>query len=704
VRGWPLVAVLAVACHSASGLQLPAPGRTLQNPSFDETGGSPRGWTLRGSQFARAEIVQGGAPSPPHMLLLTVSSRGSSGNDSFMAFQTLDPAAYRGKRVRFGARIRTEGAGINLALYTPEGSSNDFTDNVSTGGFMARAASGVVPDNATFLSFGIQIFGPRGAKAWIDDVFVTIDSSDSAGATRDPDRSSPAAVSAPRITGTAQVHIDADQVVRDVSSLLFGMHIEWVENGVGLLDPRRGTLRREVVDLLQPLRIPFFRFPGGIHADYYDWRDGIGPANNRRNSANVFTKRDERHRFGTPELAELLRVTGGKALITANYGTGTPQLAAGWAAHLKKGGIPADWWEVGNEIYLADPNADAPNGRKIYRAPEQYARDYPAFRIGIKESLPQARVGAIAHLDTGAFSLAPPSNRDWTVRMLQALGTRADFFAVHNAYAPVIIDDRGRFDDEASRREQYRSLYAAARQVPENLDALDREIARRSPQNAGVPYAITEFGPFFGLSGRPQVHATYVDQSRTLAAAIYVASIFDVLLDDPRVFLAAYTNPIHPWYGSLITDTDGRLVLTPTYHLFQMYRTRFEPHLLATTTTSPSFDAKPVGIVKAHTGVSDLVARASTSADRRRLTVMLVNRSVERRLQTTVSTGRFVPVTADCRLLSAVSPSAQNGPALTATTTAGAKIVPLAMPCTPSNQGLALELPPNTIASVVMAR
>jgi alpha-L-arabinofuranosidase len=286
--------------------------------------------------------------------------------------------------------------------------------------------------------------------------------------------------------------------------------------------------------------------------------------------------------------------------------------------------------------------------------------------------------------------------------MLDALDIRADFFAVHNAYAPVIIDDSGRFQDHRDLRALYLSMYSAAAGVSENLDALDREIAKRSPRNAGVPYAITEHGPFLGLSQRPDTHAIYVDQTRTLGAAIYVASLLDALIGDRRVFMGCYTNPIHKWYGSLLTDTGGQLVLTPTYFLYQLYLTRFEPHLLAVTTTSSTYAAQPIGIVKARSGVPHLVARASISDNRRKVTAMLVNRSPDRVLETTVSINGFRPTKTDCRILTADTPAARNGSGLTGTTTAAREAIePRPLACSATNNQVTLRIPSSAIVSVI---
>jgi alpha-N-arabinofuranosidase len=495
----------------------------------------------------------------------------------------------------------------------------------------------------------------------------------------------------------ARVDIDVTSPRGVVSPLLFGMHIEWVNNGQGLLDPAQPALRDAVLRRLGALSVPLFRFPGGILADYYDWQLGVGA---RGTSVNVFTRAVEPHRFGTPELASLLRDTNAAAMITANYGTGTPELANKWAAHMAANNIRAPYWEVGNEIYLADPDADQPNGRAIYHSGESYGRDFGRYRDAIRAALPSASVGAIAHVDTGRFALAPPRNVNWTTEMLPALG-RADFFSMHTAYAPVIVDDAVRFDTEADRIEVYRSLYGAAAQVRESLTQMADLVARLSPVNSTTPFALTEFGPFFGITTKPALHAIYVDQSRTVGAALYVATILDMLLDYPRVTIACYTNPIHPWFGSLITDTPEGLVLTPTYYLYQLYRARFERQLVRADVVAPTFSTRAVGIAKPQVNLPDLVVKAATSDDRSRLTAMLVNRSAVHALNVTLTVRGFEPTTVDCQLLGGSSPSLRNGPGLTPTTSSSsAAIAPRAVSCAAAAT-MSLSIPANSIISIV---
>jgi alpha-L-arabinofuranosidase len=454
-----------------------------------------------------------------------------------------------------------------------------------------------------------------------------------------------------------------------------------------------------VVALLRPLDIGMLRFPGGIAADFYDWKKGVGPS--RGELRNPFDKKMEKVEFGSPEFVALARQLNARACITANYGTGTPADAAAWATWFQQQGFVPECWEVGNEIYLSGPRATGPNSREIYKPGAQYAKDFPAFASAIKGVIPEARVGAIAHLDTGAFPLADGGNPNWTRDMLSALTARADFFALHNGYAPVVIDDSIDLSREADRQKMYRAMFAAPLQTRDNLAAVASEIQRRSPVNASAPFAITEFGTLIGISGNPKRHLAYVDHTRTQAAALYVASVLDVYMGDPRVMMTMYTNPVHRYYGNLILADPGGLVTSPTYFLYRFYADRFEPRIVGTQTSSPSFSAPRVGVVKARSDVPSLLARASKSSDGRRLTALLVNRSLDAPLETDVALEDFVPGRTSCEILAAPAPNAINGPGLTETVVAKSGLKPQPFPCK-NAASQRLSLPPGSILSLVV--
>jgi alpha-L-arabinofuranosidase len=610
-----------------------------------------------------------------------------------MLYEVLDSGVFRGKKVEYGARVATEGAGVNLVVWSPEGSGNDFVSDVNHPEFMERKNSFTVPANASLVTFGVQVLGPGGGRAWVDDVYVRLAGSPEAA----PPASAPT-TSAPT-ESKARVRIRANSVVRDLPPDFFAMHIEWMEDASGLVEPGTGTPRPEVVELLKPLRIPLLRFPGGIGADFYDWRKGVGPQGGRGEIRNPFSKKMEKVAFGSPEFIDFAKTLNAQACISANYGTGSPADAGAWAQWFVQQGFVPKCWEVGNEIYLSGPKATGPNSKDIFKPGAQYAKDFPGYASAIKAAIQDAKVGAIAHLDTGAFPLADGGNPNWTLEMLDALSSKVDFFALHNGYAPVVIDDSIDLSREEDRQKMYRAMFAAPLQTKENLAAVAQAVRQRSPANEATPFAITEFGTLVGISGDTKRFLSYVDHSRTQASALYIASLLSVYIADPRVVVTMYTNPVHKYYGDLVLVDASGLVTSPSYYLYRFYRERFASRIVATETSSPVFSSETVGLVKATSEVPSLLASASKSADGKRLTALLVNRGLLGPLDVEASLEGFTPAKVSCELLAA-PPNAINGPSLTATVLKNSDVKPKPFPCenTPSQH---LTLPPCSILSLV---
>src|SRR6201999_5706 len=110
------------------------------------------------------------------------------------------------------------------------------------------------------------------------------------------------------------------------------------------------------------------RFPGGINAQYYDWRRAIGPQSQRSDNPFGPASGPSSSAVGPDQFGQLLRDTGATGIVTANFATGDAQEAAEfveymngkdgssyWADLRAKNGHPQPYnipmWEVGNEEY-----------------------------------------------------------------------------------------------------------------------------------------------------------------------------------------------------------------------------------------------------------------------------------------------------------------------------------------------------------------
>jgi len=125
--------------------------------------------------------------------------------------------------------------------------------------------------------------------------------------------------------------------------------------------------RRDVIALLKELDSPIYRWPGGNFVSGYNWRDGIGPRDQRPPRKNPAWKGIEHNDVGIHEYMELMELIHTEPFIAVNTGLGTVAEVAeeveycNGASDTPQGklraqnGHPApykiQYWAVGNEMY-----------------------------------------------------------------------------------------------------------------------------------------------------------------------------------------------------------------------------------------------------------------------------------------------------------------------------------------------------------------
>ncbi len=464
------------------------------------------------------------------------------------------------------------------------------------------------------------------------------------------------------VIAAAEIKVYMAQPQGTISPFIYGASVEWTENGNRIFDPNRGQLRPEIINLLKPLRIPVWRFPGGTLSDYYHWRDGIGPRGQRPKRSNPMDQSTQENNFGTDEFIDFCKALGSEPIITSNFGTGSLQETLEWRKYFSDKGLRVKFWEIGNEIYLAEPRerASVPgNDRRIYKTVQQYSAGFQEWAEALRAADGLAQVGAIA----GTYNTSP-QNANWLNPLLSEAGSDIDFIALHNAFAPLIF---GRYDytDERKRDESYQAMFAQAMFWAEDTRRVEQAAA--SARASAPKIAITEHFPLFG--GTPDQLMAIVDQSRTLASALYTSSLFHAFMRE-HVWMANYNIAVSKWFGALVTDTDSGIVKTPTYQIFDMYRNHFGNTLIKVQMSSPVFSTKQVGIVKPRSDVPYLDAVASSGPGSVYLAV--INRNLSQAMQARIDVDGLPPnAVADLTTLAGPGPNAINGPSLSPSTQGG---------------------------------
>jgi len=560
-------------------------------------------------------------------------------------FQMIDAPDIEGRTLEFSAEARSSDGATALlglmAIVNGAPSGIEFAPPATTAEWTRVAGEFRVPEGGEVRIAVICAVNGESGSAWFDG--VRVGSAQQAGTTAEGDEELRAAV-----------RVDASRIVREIPRRMFGTNIEWRWHGNFVWDEKADRLDPEMIRLTREMGVTLIRYPGGVYADNYHWRQGVGPREERpivQHEPGV----DERSRptFGTDEVLEFADRVGAEVMITVNAGSGTAREAADWVRYVNRDELRVELWEVGNELYI---NNDSVFTSAVTVDPETYADRYLEFAEAMRAADPRIKIGAIGGENQGRYRIL--SYPDWNEIVLRRAGDEIDFLSVHNAYAPVL--DR----DPEDMRAVYRSMMGAPENTESNLRTLSGQLDRYLSGGRDPFIAVTEWGPFF----RPGWDSPYIDHHKTLGSTIFAASMFKTLLESERTELAAFWHlsdvSVLGWIGSTNDEfpADPTWARTAKYKMFRLYSEHFGERIVQTATDSPTFTTPSIGYTSGVDNTPYVEAISSISADGASFYVMLINRSFERSAVTEISVSGFQPESrAVARTLTGTSLDAHTG-------------------------------------------
>jgi alpha-N-arabinofuranosidase len=584
------------------------------NGDFTRGGNPPAGWHVDPEGATKGEIrIVSGPSGTDRILELLPNARNTPSEKPLGIGQMIPPGPLRGYELAVSAKLAGDGGAVPVVgvAVLRRGGASDSIQMRPGGEPMATQVSQItVPDDPQIQ--GIILFlvaeGTRGTARF---------SSISVTPTRKVGASPTPALGKATASIPASVRIDASRVVRAIPRALFGTNIETIREANGLWEATNQRLDQQIVRLSKELNLGPVRFPGGVWADAYDWRDGVGPRAQRPSRpTHPGAEEKVRNLFGTDEALSFAKEIGSNLLITVNAASGTPQLAADWVRYVngEEGKAPrngrVDIWEVGNELYM---EGDASGG---HLTPERYAERFLAFSAAMRAADPSIKLAAIGLRNYGRYRLA--ARDDWNEVVLKKAGREIDFLAIHNAYAPIVADGKG-----IEPADVYAALLAAPLLIARNLKDTWRDVERFAPTRTGqIGLAITEWGPLYAIDPS----SPWIDHVKTLGSALFVASTLKAFAEDPHVKVANFFKLNEASFMGWIGRSGSSWVETAPYLAFRMISTGMEPNLLAGSVETPSYNSKTVGFVDRVAGVPYVEALASQSSDGSRITVLLINK------------------------------------------------------------------------------
>jgi len=376
------------------------------------------------------------------------------------------------------------------------------------------------------------------------------------------------------IKATATVDTSARGV--QIAPEIFGQFAEelgrGIEDGIwvgpGSSIPNIHGYRRDVVQALQRLHVPVVRWPGGCYADTYHWRNGIGPRDKRPVTINYsWGGVEQRNQFGTHEYFDFAELIRSKTYLSVNVGSGTPAEARDWVEYVssplhstvaderRANGRDKPWKldyvGLGNEMWGCGGDQTAEEASAIMRRFATY------LQIGPKL------------IASGA------SDRDyhWTEVLMRAEGpyhAPSPFYGVSLHYYTV---PTGNWDHKGSAigfpESEWVSTLARTRALEDMIEHHEAIMDKADPQKK-VGLMVDEWGTWYDPA--PGSNPAFLVQENTLRDALVAATNFHIFMRHAdRVRMANIAQMVNVLQSMIRTD-GPRMVLTPTYYAFLMYR------------------------------------------------------------------------------------------------------------------------------------
>jgi alpha-L-arabinofuranosidase len=384
---------------------------------------------------------------------------------------------------------------------------------------------------------------------------------------------------------TIAIEVNTAKPGAKINRHLFGQFAEHLGTGiyegvwVGPDSPIPNTrgIRNDVVAALRTLKVPNVRWPGGCFADYYHWRQGIGPK--RPVTLNPdWGGVTEPNTFGTHEFMDFAAQIGAAPFISVNIGSGTPQEAADWMEYMttaqattlgqeRAANGRADPWQVpflglGNESWDCGGNmtpAHYVDQMKIY---SRFARNYhPAQQEGSADRMLRIAVGPGG---------GEPRFMEWTETVMRAWKDRKwswdiEGISLHNY--TVINWDKKHVDTGFGEKE-YAEILQATLKMNGLIESHTAIMDRYDPEKK-LALAVDEWGAWYAPA--PGSNPGFLVQQNSLRDAVLAALNINIFARHAdRVRIANIAQMVNVLQAMILTSKE-KMLLTPTYHVFRMY-------------------------------------------------------------------------------------------------------------------------------------
>ncbi len=390
----------------------------------------------------------------------------------------------------------------------------------------------------------------------------------------------------------AKMIINADMGQYTISKNIYGQFSEhlghciyggfWV--GENSKIPNTRGIRNDVVQALKNIDIPNLRWPGGCFADEYHWHDGIGPRNSRPTMVNTnWGGVTEDNSFGTHEFMDLCEQLGTEPYITGNVGSGTVDEMSKWVEYLtsdgvnpmsdlrKKNGREKPWevhfWGIGNESWGCGGNMTAEYYADQYKRYASFCKNYGNNKL--------------LKIACGAAG----DDYNWTETIMKDIpawmmwGISLHYYNVDNWAHKGSATQFG--------EKEYFNTLKLCYNLPKIVDRHIAIMDKYDPEKK-IALAVDEWGDWFDVE--PGTNPGFLFQQNSLRDAFVAAITLNAFNERcDRIKMSNIAQVINV-LQSMIFTKDDKMVLTPTYFVYELFKVHHDATLLPSSTTCDDYE------------------------------------------------------------------------------------------------------------------
>ncbi|HMO62555.1 MAG TPA: alpha-L-arabinofuranosidase C-terminal domain-containing protein [Ferruginibacter sp.] len=349
--------------------------------------------------------------------------------------------------------------------------------------------------------------------------------------------------------------------------------------------PNSNGIRLDIVNALKKLKIPVLRWPGGCFADSYHWMDGIGPKEKRRHTENTaWGNVREDNSFGTNEFLQLCEMTNAAPYLAFNMGSGTVQEASDWVKYVnhangssyltdmrEQSGRTKPWhvkyWGIGNESWDCGGNMTV----------DYYINEYKKYATAITSYSNTEKLFRIA---------VGPGTEDysWTEALMRNIPAKLiEGVSIHH-YSVINWSNKGSAT-QFTEQEYFSTMEQAWRM--DKFIAKNKEVMDKYDPKKKIALIVDEWGGWY--EPEPGTNKNFLFQQNTMRDAMIAGLTLNIFNNHAdRVRMANLAQIVNVLQAVILTKEE-KMLLTPTYHVMEMYNVHQDALLIPLTVISKEY-------------------------------------------------------------------------------------------------------------------